>query len=124
MNQEKRTPLLRLAERILLIAAAVVLSAWGIGALYRTADRRHSSYSSLHIASAINRYNTNHPEICVRSLEDAAALYDTLGGREALGLSYSRFAESLSNVTLKIKGQNMVVAYAPDFIGRPPESTG
>lgn len=112
-----------LLGRIAAIAATAVLAAWGVTALYRTADRRHTSYGGLHVANAINWYNTQHPQDSIRSLTDAAALYETLGGREELGLSYPRFLESLAIVSLKEKGQNMVVAYAPAFIGRPPEST-
>ena len=74
------------------------------------------------MAAAINWYNARQPEAAIRSLADAPALYETLGGREGLGLSYERFLESLTIVSLKEKGKNMVVAYAPPFVGRPPEN--
>lgn len=109
-------------ERIAAVAAAAALAGWGITALYRTADRRHTSYGGIHVAAAINWYNARQPAEAIRSLADAPALYETLGGREGLGLSYERFLESLTIVSLKEKGKNMVVAYAPPFVGRPPEN--
>lgn len=49
-------------ERIAAVAAAAALAGWGITALYRTADRRHTSYGGIHVAAAINWYNARQPE--------------------------------------------------------------
>ena len=108
-------------ERIAAITAVAAQASWCIGSLCRTIDQRCASYGGIHIADAINWYNTNHPEESIRSLEPSPALYEKLGGQEGLGLSYERFLESISTVSKEEKGQNIVVAYAPSFIGRPQE---
>ena len=109
-------------ERIAAVAAAAAQAGWGVNALYRTPDRPHTSYGGIHVAAAINWYNARQPAEAIRSLADAPALYETLGGREGLGLSYERFLESRTIVSLKEKGKTLVVAYAPPFVGRPPEN--
>ena len=97
-----------LLERIAAIAAAVGLAFVCIMSLARTVRTRHVASAARHAVTAALLYNAAHPDDPLVSGEDAARLYETLGGRESLGISFEIFAESLTMVRWENIGQNMV----------------
>ncbi len=97
-----------LLERIAAIAAAVSLALLCIVSLARTVRTRHVSYAARHVVTAALLYNAAHSDAPLTSGEDAVQLYEILGGRESLGISFEIFAESLTMVRWDKIGQNMV----------------
>lgn len=97
-------------ERTGAILLTGLVSAVILFSLFDSIMQRRNSYDGLHIATFINLYNSGQPETPISSLEDAAALYQQLGGGDAIKLPFTRFEQALSSIKLQDYGYDIFTA--------------